>query len=149
MQGGHRASVTHIITQVYEAIESTDNVGEVITKLKQCNIVLQEILDVARQLNNEILDLVDKNELEEEIGLADEFRVKVCRAITDSTKVIETKQPAAVPDTDGREVSNESATPTTLALVPIIWYLCNSQKFRSTTLKIDPLADNVLAGCMI
>ena len=88
MQGGHRASVTHIITQVYEAIESTDNVGEVITKLKQCNIVLQEILDVARQLNNEILDLVDKNELEE-FGLADEFRVKVCRAITDSTKVIE------------------------------------------------------------
>ena len=89
MQGGHGASVTHIITQVYEAIESTDNVGEVITKLKQCNIVLQEILDVARQLNNEILDLVDKNEIEEEIGLADEFRVKVCRAITDSTKVIE------------------------------------------------------------
>ena len=44
---------------------------------------------MARQLNNEILDLVDKNELEEEIGLADEFRVKVCRAITDSTKVIE------------------------------------------------------------
>ena len=73
---------------------------------------------MARQLDNEILDLVDENELEE-IGLADEFKVKVCRAITDSTKVIETKQPAAVPDTDRREVSSESATPTTLASVPM------------------------------
>ena len=74
---------------------------------------------MARPLDNEILDLVDENEIEEEIGFADEFKVKVCTAITDSTKVIETKQPAAVSDTDRREVSSESATPTTLASVPI------------------------------
>ena len=42
MQGGHRASATRIITQVYETIESTDSVGEVITKLKQCNVAFQE-----------------------------------------------------------------------------------------------------------
>ena len=84
MQGGHRASATRIITQVYETIESTDIVvGEVITKLKQSNVALQEKLEVVRQLDSEILDLVEENELEEEIGLADEFTAKVRRAIAD------------------------------------------------------------------
>ena len=87
MRGGHRASATRIIIQVYEAIESTDSVGEVITKLKQCNVALQEKLEVVRQLDSEVLDLVEENELEEEIRLADEFTAKVRRAIADSTKL--------------------------------------------------------------
>lgn len=84
MRRGHRVSATFIITQVYEAIESTGSVGEVIAKLQQFNIALQEKLDVERQLDSKILDLVDENELEEEIGLADKFTVKVRRAITTS-----------------------------------------------------------------
>ena len=118
MRGGHRASATCIITQVYETIESTDSVGEVITKLKQCNVALQEKLEVVRQLDSEILDLVEENELEEEIGVADEFTAKVCRAIADSTNAIEAKQPGTVLNSH-REVSSKPVSPVTRDSVPI------------------------------
>ena len=98
MQGGHRASATCIITQVYKAVESTDSVGEVISKHKQCNynIALQKKLDVVRQLDNGILYLVEEKELKEQIGLTDEFMAKVRRAITDFTNTIEAKQTTTV-----------------------------------------------------
>ena len=37
--------------------------------------------------NNEILDLVEENELEDEIWLADEFKAKLHRAITDAPQI--------------------------------------------------------------
>ena len=37
---GHRSSAVQTITQIYEAIESTDEVGTIITKLKQSKIAL-------------------------------------------------------------------------------------------------------------
>ena len=116
MRGGHRASATRIITQVYETIESTDSVGEMITKLKQCIVALQEKLEVVRQLDSEILDLVEENELKEE--LADEFTAKVRRAIADSTNSIEAKQPGTALNSH-REVSSEPVSPVTQDSVPI------------------------------
>ena len=86
MRGGHRASAQRIIRQVYEAIESTDGVESVCSKLEQCKLALQEKLDTITQLDVQILDLVDEVELEEEIGLADEFKEKVRKAVFDSTK---------------------------------------------------------------
>lgn len=42
MRGGHRASAQHIIHQIYEAIESTDDVELVCNKQEQYKVVLQE-----------------------------------------------------------------------------------------------------------
>ena len=75
-------------------------------------------IDVVRQLGNELLDLVEENELEEEIGLVDEFTAKVHRAITDSTNAIEAKQPAIAHNTH-REVSHEPFSLITQDSVPI------------------------------
>ena len=71
-----------------------------------------------RELDSEILDLVEENELEEEIGLADEFMAKVCRAIADSTNAIKAKQPDTVLNPH-REVSSEPVSPVTRDSVPI------------------------------
>ena len=59
-------------------------------------MALQEKLDTVKQLDTDILDLVDENELEEEIGLADEFKEKVPKAMFDSTETIETKRAVRV-----------------------------------------------------
>lgn len=96
MRGGHRSSAQRVIRQVYEAIESTDGVEAVCSKLEQYKVALQEKLDTVKQLDADILDLVEENELEEEIGLADEFKEKVRKAMFDSTKTIEAKRTVGV-----------------------------------------------------
>ena len=54
-------------------------------------MALQEKLDTVKQLDADILDLVEENDSEEEIGLADEFKEKVRKVMFDSTKTIEAK----------------------------------------------------------
>jgi len=65
VQGGHRALTQCIICQAYEIIESTDSIETVCSKLMQC---LQEKPELVKQLDAEILELVEEGELEEEIG---------------------------------------------------------------------------------
>ena len=113
MRGGYRASTQRIICQVYETIESTEGVEAVCNKLEQYKVVLKEKLDTIKQLDADILDLVEENDLEEEIGLADEFKEKVRKAMFDSTKTIEAKQAVrvtvAAPHTN--EISGDRTTP--------------------------------------
>jgi len=45
---GHRSSVTHKISEIYETIESTDDREPVITKLIQCKLTLKENLDTIK-----------------------------------------------------------------------------------------------------
>lgn len=92
MRGGHRASAQRIIRQIYKAIESTDDAESVCHKLEQYKVALQKKSDTVRELDSVILDLVDENDLEEEIGVADEFKEKVYKAMFDSSKAIEAKQ---------------------------------------------------------
>ena len=75
--GGHRSSTTRIISQIYESVESTDEVESVMTKLRQCKLVLQEKLEIIKQLDDEILQLVDDEEVENEIEQADTFKERV------------------------------------------------------------------------
>ena len=99
MRGGHRASAQRIIRLAYETIESTESNETICSKLEQYKVALQEKLDTVKQLDADILDLVNEDELEEEIGLADEFKEKVRKAMYDSTKTIETKQAVRVTTT--------------------------------------------------
>ena len=59
VRGGHRSSTTRIISQIYETMESTDEVEVVVTKLRQCKLALQEKLEIIKQLDDEILQLVE------------------------------------------------------------------------------------------
>ena len=42
IRGGHRASASRTITQVYEAIENPDNPESTLTKFRQCKMALEE-----------------------------------------------------------------------------------------------------------
>ena len=89
VRGGHRASATRTISQIYEVMESTDDVGNIITKLKQCKLALQEKIETVKNLDDEILELVDDDDVENEIEEADTFKERVQRAIIDSTRALE------------------------------------------------------------
>ena len=55
-------------------MKSTDDMENIITKLKQCKPALQEKIETVKSLNDEILELVDDDDLENEIEEADTFK---------------------------------------------------------------------------
>lgn len=91
IRGGHRGSAKRTITELYEAIESTDGVEAVITKLRQCKLALEEKLETVRHIDGQILELVTDEELEDEIEQSDIFRERLQRAIIDATNTIDMK----------------------------------------------------------
>ena len=72
-------------------MESTDELEVVVTKLRQCKLALQEKLEIIKQLDDEILQLVDDEEVENEIEQADTytFKERVQRAMIDSSRALE------------------------------------------------------------
>ena len=92
VRGGHRSSTTRIISQIYETTESTDEVEVVVTKLRQCKLALQEKLEIIKQLDDEILQLVDDEEVESAIEQADTFKERVQRAMIDSSQALKTRE---------------------------------------------------------
>ena len=71
VRGGHRGSTKRTITELYEAIESTDEGEAIITKLRQCKLALEEKLETVKQIDDQILELVPDEELDSEIEQAD------------------------------------------------------------------------------
>ena len=67
VRAGHRASATRIISRATTILDSED---PDLMKLSQLKLSLQEKLDVLKQLDGEILGLVD-----EEAAVADEIDV--------------------------------------------------------------------------
>ena len=92
VQGGHRSSTTRIISQIYETTESKDEVEVIVTKLRQCKLALQEKLEIIKQLDDEILQLVDDEEVENEIEQADTFKERGQRAMIDSSRALKTRE---------------------------------------------------------
>ena len=62
------------------------------TKLRQCKLALQENLEIIKQLDDEILRLVDDEEVEHEIEQADTFKERIQRAMIDSSRALETRE---------------------------------------------------------
>ena len=74
VRAGHRASATRMVNKARELLaEDAPDVA----KLSQLRLSLQEKLDVLKQLDGEILDLVDESSVAEEIEQADEFKEDV------------------------------------------------------------------------
>ena len=99
VRGGHRASTKRTIAALYEAIEATDDLESVVTKLEQCRITLKEKLETLKQLDEEILVLVDDGEVDDEIEQADTFKERIHVAIIASNKALETKQNGRISST--------------------------------------------------
>jgi len=56
------------MSALYEAIEATKDLDVIIAKLEQCRITLEEKLRTSKQLDSDILGLVDDTEVEERLN---------------------------------------------------------------------------------
>ena len=79
-RGGHQASASRVLNQVYEMIGDPDLNH---SKLKQSHQALTGKLEVLNKLDSEILELLDEDELADEIEQADMFTDKIQLAIID------------------------------------------------------------------
>lgn len=96
VRGGHRSSATRTISQVYEVIEATTGRETDLTKLQQCKLALEEKLEIVKQFDVEILNLVQEDKVEAEIEQADVFKEKLQRAIIDADNAIRLRRPVAL-----------------------------------------------------
>ena len=107
LRGGHRSSGTRTIAQIYEVIESTTRTGSDLTRLTQCKLTLEEKLTTVKQLDAEILDLVQEDKLESEIEQADVFAERAQRVIIDANNAIDVREvPATLPTVSGMRTSD-------------------------------------------
>ena len=113
VRGGHRGSATRILQEVYDTIESTVDRDSIMTRLEQCKISLEEKLDIIKQQDEEILELVDDEEVEHEIEEADNFSGRVRRAIIEATRVIEGRRMTTSPTIPASVVTSTPVTGTT------------------------------------
>ena len=143
IRGGHRSSTTRIISQIYESVESTDEVESVMTKLRQCKLVLQEKLEIIKQLDDEILQLVDDEEVENEIEQADTFKERVQRAMIDSSRALETRESMVTitPTNTHRRDSSSPPTPTVPTATSASTSLTDSPGLSVTTAVSSGLVD--------
>ena len=58
VRGGHKASVTQMISQIYEVLDTPNEIGANLTKLVQCKLALEEKLAIVKHCDSEILKLV-------------------------------------------------------------------------------------------
>ena len=83
IRGGHRASATRMVNAVGEmitAFEATPTSELDVKRLLQLKLSLEEKLSTIKQLDGEILDLVEDEAVEGEIEQADAFKATVYAA---------------------------------------------------------------------
>ena len=83
----HRGSITRIIGQVYENLESRD--GPNLPRLKQHKVSLSGKLEVLSKLDYELIELVGVEDLDSEVEQADVIREKIGLCIMDIDQAIE------------------------------------------------------------
>lgn len=89
---GHRGSTTRLLSEVDTALRATPPDCDDLSRLKMC---LNEKLQTLKQLDSEIVELVEEGELETDITGADGYKENVFRALTQIDKAM--RQPAADP----------------------------------------------------
>ena len=87
IRAAHRGSVTRIIGQVYENLESRD--GPNLPRLKQHKVSLSGKLEVLSKLDDELIELVSVEDLDSEVEQADVIREKIGLCIMDIDKAID------------------------------------------------------------
>ena len=87
VRAAHRASVTRMITQSKEMLDSGEELSA--AKLKQKRQALEQKLELLLKLDAEIVEIIDEDVLDEEIGQADIVREKIELAIVDLDSVLD------------------------------------------------------------
>ena len=95
---------------MYEAKESADDRESILMTLMQCKLSLQGKLDTVKQLDNEILELVDDADVDDEIEQADIFKERLQVAIIDATVVIEARRMRPAPSSGSLTVETTTAS---------------------------------------
>jgi hypothetical protein len=80
VRAAHRGSVTRIIGQLYDNLESLD--GPNLPKLRQQRVSLSRKLEVLSELDSAMLDLVDEEDLDLEVEQADIIKDKPSLMLT-------------------------------------------------------------------
>ena len=141
VRGGHRASANRTIAQMYEAKESADDRESVLTKLMQCKLSLQGKLDTVRQLDDEILELVDDADVDDEIEQADIFNEKLQVAIIDVTAAIEARRTGRAPSPRSLTVGTTTASLTVASSTEVP--SASTVSTSATTVTSDTLTEAV------
>ena len=153
VRGGHRASTKCTITLLYEAIETIEDLESVVIKLEQRRITLKEKLEILKQLDEEILELVEDSKVDNEIEQADTFKKRIHVAIIAANKALETKQSSRILVTTipgSGETSSELSTVTVISTPPtpnpmtIVAALVTSSSLITTTSTISaPVTESI------
>ena len=95
VRGGHKASATRIMTRVEEMLSSGDEPQRAV--LNQLSMSLKEKLEEIKLLDAEILTLVTlvgDDELEDEIGRADNYKERVYASLIEIEAPVTSRVPA-------------------------------------------------------
>ncbi len=110
VRGAHRGSVTRIIAQVDDTLESTD-----LSRLRQYKMSLSEKLEVLSKLDDELIEMVDEEELDNEVEQADIIRERIGLCVMSIDKALEyaiSLDPThELPPVDTAVIATPDATP--------------------------------------
>ena len=105
---GHRAFATRMVNRVSEVINEADPTTELdVNVLLQLKLSLEEKLSTLKQLDGEILDLVEDTAVEDEIEQADAYKERVYAATVNLYKYCNYPYPSVMnltPDRAGTRI---------------------------------------------
>ena len=109
----HHRSVTRIVSQVYESLESGEALN--LPRLRQQKSQLSGKLDVLSKLDDELIEMVAEDELDTEVEQADVIKEKIGLCIMDIDQALERASSHKVTDTasDDRSGDSSHTTPST------------------------------------
>ena len=87
VRAAHRGSVTRIISQVYESLESGEALN--LPRLRQQKLQLSGKLDVLSKLDDELIEMVAEDELDVEVEQADVIKEKIGLCFMDIDQALE------------------------------------------------------------
>ena len=109
VRAAHRGSVTRIIGQAYERLESGDALS--VQRLRQQKSLLSEKLDVLSKLDDELIEMVAEEELDHEVEQADIIKERIGLCIMDIDQALERASSHVVTDPNATGGDSSHATP--------------------------------------
>ena len=118
VRAGHRSSATRLLRQLEGEYEIDD--GPTLDRLMQCKLSLNQKLDKIRELDEEILALVDDDGIENEIEQADQFKERIQQAtIRVEHKISAREQPSVVSPPSSHRVTTLHDTGAPVDTTPV------------------------------
>ena len=111
VRAAHRGSVTRIVGQVYESLESGDALS--VPRLRQQKSLLSGKFDVLSKLDDELAKMVAEDELDHEVEQADIIKEKIGLCIIDIDEALERTSSHVITDPATTGDVSSHTTPST------------------------------------